>query len=83
MPARLSLRDTDRFRAMWAQAAFAEQIPYAAYPPQVPWVYEYETEYDRACERALRGEAPAAEALAFARRKMATARDRFVAAGVA
>ena len=83
VPARLSLRETDRFRAMGAQAAFAEQIPYAAYPPQVPWVYEYETEYDRACERALRGEVPAAEALAFARRKMESARDRFIEAGVA
>ena len=63
MPVRRSLRESARFKQMTAQREFARQIPYAAYMPQVPFVFEYLAEYDLAIEKALRGSATPAEAL--------------------
>ena len=40
VPVRKSLRDSDRFRAMTAQSEFARQIPYVAYFPPTPFIFE-------------------------------------------
>src|SRR5688572_7701356 len=63
VPVRQSLRDTDRFRGMYAQNQFAKQIPYVAYLPPAPFVFEYLRAFDDAIELALRGTLSAAEAL--------------------
>ena len=63
VPVRRSLRDTDRFRMMKAQSAFAKQIPIAAYYPASPFVFEYEQELDFAVERVLKGRLPPEAAL--------------------
>jgi multiple sugar transport system substrate-binding protein len=55
IPARRDLRDTDRFRGMTVQSAFATQIPYAVYIPRVPFEFEFQSEMDLAIEKALRG----------------------------
>lgn len=55
IPTRRSLRDSERFRQMPVQSAFARQIPYASYPPQLPFVFEFQTEFDYMVERVLRG----------------------------
>lgn len=55
VPARRSLRNTARFRAMTVQYQFARQIPYAVYMPEVPYTFELQTEFGDAVERALRG----------------------------
>lgn len=74
VPVRRSLRDTDRFRAMKAQSAFAKQIPAAAYYPASPYVFEYEQEMDFAVERVLKGRLTAEAAL----KQAATAVDRVI-----
>lgn len=66
VPVRQSLRDTDRFRAMYAQNQFAKQIPYVAYLPPAPFVFEYLRAFDDAIELALRGTNSAQVALAAA-----------------
>jgi multiple sugar transport system substrate-binding protein len=63
IPARRSLRDSARFRAMTVQAQFARQIPYVTYMPQLPFVFEFNTEFDYAVEKALRGSATPQQAL--------------------
>jgi multiple sugar transport system substrate-binding protein len=54
VPVRKSLRDSDRFRGMYAQSEFAKQIPYVAYLPPAPFVLEYLQEFDEAVELSLR-----------------------------
>lgn len=54
-PVRLSQLESARFKAMQAQAAFAEQSDYIAFMPPVPFIFEFFTEFDRAVERTLRG----------------------------
>lgn len=63
IPIRRSLRRTKRFAEMKAQSEFARQIPYAAYMPSVPFIFEYQSEYDLAIEKSLRGTVPVAAAL--------------------
>ncbi|MBN2312160.1 MAG: ABC transporter substrate-binding protein [Candidatus Hydrogenedentes bacterium] len=63
IPVRKSLLDSDRFRGMEAQAAFAERIPDIVYLPRVPFIFEFQTEFDAAIEKALRGSAAPAAAL--------------------
>lgn len=55
IPVRRSLRNSPRFAKMYAQSEFAKQIPYAAYMPSVPYVLEYQSEFDVAIETVLRG----------------------------
>lgn len=55
VPVRKSLRATPRFRAMSVQSAFARQIPYVVYLPRLPFIFEFQTEFDTAVEKALRG----------------------------
>ncbi len=57
IPVRQSLRQSERFQAMTVQAEFARQIPYVQYMPSTPFTFEYQTEFDIACERVLRAAA--------------------------
>ena len=66
IPTRPSLRATERFRQMPVQSAFASQIPFVRYLPRLPFVFEYQTEYNLAIEKILRGRATPEEALAIA-----------------
>jgi multiple sugar transport system substrate-binding protein len=63
VPVRRSLRESERFKSMQVQSAFAEQIPYMHYEPAVPFTLEYRTEYDVALEQAIRGTLSPKEAL--------------------
>ena len=76
VPTRPSLRDTVRFRSMAVQSAFARQIPHVRYLPQLPFVFEYLTEYDLAVEKILRGKVSASDALAAAQRRVEQVRAR-------
>ena len=66
VPVRPRLRGTPEFAAMPVQSQFARQVPYLNYPPRVPFLFEFRSEFGLAVERALRGRAPAAESLAAA-----------------
>lgn len=77
VPVRQSLRDTDRFRAMYAQNQFARQIPYVSYLPPAPFVFEYLRAFDDAIELALRGTKPAQTALQAADRIVQPVIDRY------
>ena len=55
VPVRKSLRATPRFASMTVQSAFATQIPIVNYLPRLPFIFEFQTEYDTAMESALRG----------------------------
>lgn len=77
VPVRKSLRNTERFRQMTAQHAFAQQIPHAAYLPQAPFAFEYQTEFDLAVERVLRGRASAEAALSAAAAKIEAVMKRY------
>ncbi len=63
IPVRKSLRDTDRFRAMHTQYAFAKQIPYGKPSPIVSSIFELWSEFDIAIEKAIRGKCSPKEAL--------------------
>jgi multiple sugar transport system substrate-binding protein len=81
IPARNSLRDTDRFRSMSIQSEFAKELPHIVFMPRVPFIFEFYTEFDLAVERALRGSATAKAALDDAARRMneVLERDRLAA----
>jgi multiple sugar transport system substrate-binding protein len=55
VPVRKSLRDTPRFASMTVQSQFAREIPYAFYLPRLPYIFEFQTEFNNAIEKALRG----------------------------
>lgn len=70
VPVRRSLRATPRFKAMTVQAAFARQIPIVTYLPRLPFVFEFQTEFDNAIEKALRGSVTPEQALQVAEVKV-------------
>lgn len=70
IPTRPSLRATPEFEQMAVQSAFATQIPFVRYEPQLPFIFEYLTEYNLAVEKILRGRASAEEALSAAEKKV-------------
>jgi len=76
VPVRKSLRDTDRFRAMSVQSQFARQLPYVQYLPRVPFIFEFQAEFDVAVERALRLSMTPGESLAAATRRLNTILER-------
>lgn len=84
IPIRESLRDTDRFRAMYAQSEFARELPYIRYLPIVPFIFEFEGEFDVAVEKALRGTATPKQALDDATKRVdeILERRRVMLAGV-
>lgn len=53
---------------MRVQSAFARQIPYTAYPPRLPFEFEYQNEFDIAIDKALRGTLTPQQALDEAKR---------------
>jgi multiple sugar transport system substrate-binding protein len=63
IPVRKSRRAEPRFQQMEVQAAFAKQIPYVTYLPRLPFIFEFQTEYNLAIEKALRGRAAPSDAL--------------------
>ncbi|MDQ1255894.1 MAG: multiple sugar transport system substrate-binding protein [Candidatus Hydrogenedentes bacterium] len=63
VPVRRSLRETERFARMPVQSAFAKELPYLSFLPNVPFIFEYLTEYDVAVEKALRGSVTPQQAL--------------------
>lgn len=54
VPCRPSLRESERFKAMAVQSTFARHLPHIAYMPSTTYTFEYQTEFDLACERVLR-----------------------------
>jgi multiple sugar transport system substrate-binding protein len=54
VPARLSLLETERFRAMQAQSTFARQLDHVFYEPNQPFNNQFDTEFNEAVEKALR-----------------------------
>ena len=77
IPVRKSLRDTDRFRGMTAQLAFASQIPHAAYLPQSAFLNEFLAEFDPAVEKILRRSQTPQKAFAVAATRIRTVLDRY------
>ena len=77
VPVRFSQIESERFQAMYAQAAFARQLEQIAFVPPVPFIFEFLTEFDRAVERVLRGSVPALEALREAEQNVNAAMDRY------
>lgn len=77
VPVRKSLREGDAFKTMMVQSTFAEQIPFCEYMPSTPFTFEYQTEFDLACEAVLRGVKTPAEALTTAAARIRTAVARF------
>lgn len=63
IPARKDLRATPRFQEMAVQSEFAREIPYVSYLPRLPFIFEFQTEFDLAIEKALRGRATPKDAL--------------------
>ena len=63
VPVRKSLRESERFQRMSVQSEFAKQISFIEYMPQIPFVFEFYTEFDAAVEKALRGSAKPKHAL--------------------
>lgn len=75
IPARISARETEEFSRMKSQAAFAEQLPYVAYPPRTPGLFELQQQIDYAVERAMLKRVTPAEALREARVNFETYMD--------
>ncbi len=72
VPARRSARESEAFKSMQVQSAFAEQLPYVLFPPRSPAVFELQQQLDFAVEKALRGRATPEEALREARENFET-----------
>lgn len=66
VPARRSLRETDAFKKMPVQVAFAKQIPHMMYPPRTPVLFELGLEVGLAVEKVIRGRTTPEEALHIA-----------------
>lgn len=63
VPVRKSLRGTPRFAGMEVQSQFAREIPYAVYLPRLPFIFEFQTEFNTAIEKALRASESPQQAL--------------------
>ncbi len=70
IPTRPSLRATPEFKKLTVPSAFATQIPFVKYQPQLPFIFEYLTEYNLAVEKILRGRASASDALGAAEKRI-------------
>ncbi len=81
VPVRKALRQSERFRGMVAQSAFARQIEHVAFFPPTPFIFEYYTEFDLAVELALRGTLSARQALTQADAKVQRVIDRYLVSG--
>jgi len=65
---------------MTAQSEFARQIPYVAYLPPQPFVFEYLRAYEDAVELALRGTETASAALEEADGRVRAVMARYASA---
>ncbi len=88
VPARRSVRESDAFRALPVQAAFATQLDDAVYSPKTPSITELTLYVNLAVEKAIRGRMTAEEALheaneSYKRYLERDAAERAGAAGVA
>jgi multiple sugar transport system substrate-binding protein len=63
VPARRSVRESEAFRRMPIQPAFATQIPHMMYLPRIAVLFEMSLEIDLAVEKVFRGRATPQEAL--------------------
>jgi multiple sugar transport system substrate-binding protein len=70
VPVRRSLRNTDRFKGMEVQSQFAREIPIVNYLPRLPFIFEFQTEFNTAIEKALRGTETPRVALATAQARL-------------
>lgn len=70
VPVRRSLLESDRFRSMPIQYEFSKQLPYIRYMPHIPFVFEFQIEFDLAVEKALRGTLDPATALKQAKQRI-------------
>jgi multiple sugar transport system substrate-binding protein len=70
VPVRKSLRETEEFREMSVQNAFARLIPYAYFTPAVPYKLELDSELELAFEKVLRQTATPKEALRVAEKNV-------------
>ena len=70
VPVRHSLRETDRFKSMAVQSQFASEIPYINFLPRLPFIFEFQTEFNTAIEKALRGTETPRVALATAQARL-------------
>lgn len=66
IPVRRSLRETERFKSMPVQGAFAQLIDSVRFSPAVPYKLELDSELELAFEKVLRRTATPQEALAVA-----------------
>jgi multiple sugar transport system substrate-binding protein len=76
VPARISVRNSDAFKALPIQYAFSKEIPFISYPPKTPLLFELTQELDLAVEKVLRGRATAKEALDVANQNLIVAANR-------
>lgn len=78
IPTRPSRRASERFKEMTVQSAFARQISYVNYMPRLPFIFEFQTEFNLALEKALRNRNTPADALRVAEANInkILARDR-------
>lgn len=67
---RKSLRETERFKGMQIQRAFAEQLENVQYPPRIPFLWEFRREFELAIDRVMRGTYTPEEALKEATRNV-------------
>jgi len=81
VPVRRSLRDSARFRSMEVQSQFARQIANVFYLPRLPFIFEFQTEFNSAVEKALRGSSSPQEALDLAAANLNKIIDRDREAG--
>ncbi len=81
VPVRKSLRASEKFKSLYAQSQFAREIPYIAYYPKNPYIFEFLTEFDLAVELTLRGTLPADEALGRGQQNMERVVERYQAQG--
>lgn len=76
VPARRSVRETERFKSMQVQYAFSQQIPYIHYFPRTINIFELNQELGLAIEQVIRGRKSPEEALKFANVKIQESIDR-------
>jgi len=70
VPVRKSLLESERFAAMEEQRNFARQLPYVAYVPRIPYIFEFLAIHDLSVEQTARGTLKPEDALAAADRDL-------------
>jgi len=76
VPARRSVRDTEEFKKLPVQSAFAKQIPNMQYMPKTTVIFELNQELDFAVEKVIRGRSTPVAALEEANKHVQAFLDR-------